>query len=80
MAQESYIATKDTYMVIYTNIGKTIFLQQQFMSLGSTSTYRDGYAFNNYETLSLFNAEMSSLGEPQVAIDPFGAQPEPLAS
>ncbi len=76
MAQESYIATKDTYMVIYTNIAKTSFLQQQFVSLGSTTTYKDGYAFNAYETLLLFNEEMAGIGEPQVTIDPFGAQPE----
>tara|TARA_R100000544_G_C2224767_1_gene59917 strand:+ start:1839 stop:2075 length:237 start_codon:yes stop_codon:yes gene_type:complete len=78
MAQVTFIASKDTYMVIYTDIAKTIFLQQLFVSLGSVTTFKDGQAYNDYDSLALFNSEMSSLGEPQVATDPFLAQPDPV--
>lgn len=70
----SFTAKVDTYIIVYRDSEKLNFLQQLFISNGSVFTYSDTLYQNNYVSLSAFNSDMSSLGQPQVARSPFGSQ------
>jgi hypothetical protein len=76
MAATDIIPLRDDYIVVYTDSKKATYLFSAFGNPKSYITINDGLAFNSYATLETYNAEMVSLGQPTLAVDPFGFQPE----
>lgn len=70
----SFTAKVDTYIIVYRDAEKLNFLQQLFISNGSTFTYDDTLYQNNFVSIASFNSAMANLGQPQVARSPFGQQ------
>ena len=75
MAATDIIPVRDDYIVVYTDSKKATYLFSVFGNVQSYITINDGLAFNSYATLETYNAEMVSLGQPTLAVNPFGSQP-----
>jgi hypothetical protein len=75
MAIVNYTITENTFFISYLDGEKTIY---RFSSFPSGTTERpctlsiDNGLQNTYSTLELYNTEMILLGQPPLAVDPFG--------